>query len=467
MRTTPLMFGAAALAALALSTAPAAAQDATPRPAPRVFRIIERGDANHTVIGVDTRSTGARDTLGLLIDAITPGGPADKAGLEEGDRIAAVNGVSLKLAPADAGQPDMSGLTTRRLVRELQKVKPGDDVSLDVYANGAFRTVKVKTTSARDLEPAPVRMASRDSIDQRAVLGLGLGGGGNARDTLGLLVVSVATNGPADKAGIVEGDRIAAIDGVDVRVPADDDQGGAMLDAKIHRLERAMAGKKSGDAVRLRVYSGGQMKDVTLTAEAAGTVYPRQRFGNFNFDFGGDGGMILRMPAEAPMPPMPPMPPMDLELRMKDEMPMVRAKVEAAQRAAREAMRDAEQAMRDQRIAVIRDRGESAGLEGARGGTLAFDTEGSGGYADLDGLRLTRVSGDLASYFGAGSEGGLLVLDAPAPWSALRPGDVILAVDGTPVRRDGRTRMSLDSAHAHAFDVLRKGKRVTVKVAGP
>lgn len=465
MRTTFPMLGAAALATLVLSTAPAAAQDVNPRPAPRVFRVLERAGANHTVIGVDTRSTGARDTLGLLVTAITPGGPADKAGLEEGNRIAAVNGVSLKLAPADAGQPDMSGLTTRRLVRELQKVKPGGDVTLDVYANGGFHTVKVTTTSARDLMPAPMKWEMRDSVDQRAVLGLGLGGGGNARDTLGLLVISVATNGPADKAGIVEGDRIAGIDGVDVRVPADDDQGGAMLDAKMHRLERVMAGKKPGETVRLRVYSGGQMKDVTLTAERAGTVYPRQRYGNFHFDFGGDGGMLLRVPPEAPMPPMPPMPPMDLELRLRDQMPMIRARVQAAQRAEREAMRKARQAMRNERIEVIREGGESDG--GAmRGGTLEFDTEGPGGYANLDGLRLTRVSGDLASYFGAGSEGGLLVLDAPAPWSTLQPGDVILSVDGTPVRHDGHTRLSLDSEHAHTFGVLRKGKQITVKVAG-
>lgn len=475
MRTTPLLLGAAAIAALALLPAAAAAQEAAPRPAPRVFRILSGGDANRTVIGVATRSTGARDTLGLLIDAITPHGPADKAGLQEGDRIASVNGVNLKLAPADAGQPDMSGLTTRRLVRELQKVKPGDEATFDVYANGGYRTVKLKTASARDLEASPMRWVSRDSADQRAVLGIGLGGGGNARDTLGLLVVSVATNGPADKAGIVEGDRIAEIDGVDVRVPADDDQGGAMLSAKIHRLERAMAGKKPGDAVRLRVYSGGQVKDVTLTAEKAATVYPRQRYGNFDFDFGGDGGMILRMPVEAPMPPLPPMPampPMDVDVRVRDAMPMIRERVDEARRAAREA----ERAMRDQRIELLRERigkmGERVrlmepdGADAVRGGSLEFDTDGPGGFANLDGLRLTRVNPDLASYFGAGSEGGLLVLDAPAPWSALQPGDVILAVDGTPVRRDGRTRLSLDSERAHTFDVLRKGKRTTVKVAG-
>ena len=40
---------------------------------------------------------------------------------------------------------------------------------------------------------------------------------GSSRDTLGVFVMSVEDGGPAAKAGIEEGTRIASINGVDVR----------------------------------------------------------------------------------------------------------------------------------------------------------------------------------------------------------------------------------------------------------
>src|SRR3954468_2114713 len=89
------------------------------------------------VIGVTTSGAATtRDTLGVLVSSVRSGSPAEKAGLEEGNRIASVNGVSLKLSAADVGDPDMAGVMTRRLSRELDKLKPGDDVDLRVYANG-------------------------------------------------------------------------------------------------------------------------------------------------------------------------------------------------------------------------------------------------------------------------------------------------------------------------------------------
>src|ERR1043165_6502974 len=81
-----------------------------------------RSDSRKAVIGVTTSTnTGPRDTLGLLVSSVTRNGPADKAGIEEGSRIAAVNGVSLKLAPADLNDPYMESLMSRRLVREPDK----------------------------------------------------------------------------------------------------------------------------------------------------------------------------------------------------------------------------------------------------------------------------------------------------------------------------------------------------------
>ena len=103
------------------------------------------------VSGVETSSGSVRDTLGVLIIGVTNNGPADKAGIEEGDRIASANGMDLRLGAADAGDREMHGLMSRRLARAVQKLKAGDAVELRVYHDGQYKTVKVTTVKASDL----------------------------------------------------------------------------------------------------------------------------------------------------------------------------------------------------------------------------------------------------------------------------------------------------------------------------
>src|SRR5579862_5980494 len=120
---------------------------------PRVARAFSFhfGDENRAALGIGTTSGGMRDTLGLLVTEVTSDGPADKAGIEEGDRLQAVNGTELRVNAGDAGDAEMRGLMARRLVRILEKLKPGDAVDLRVYADGKTRTVKVTTVKASEL----------------------------------------------------------------------------------------------------------------------------------------------------------------------------------------------------------------------------------------------------------------------------------------------------------------------------
>ena len=59
-------------------------------------------------------------------------------------------------------------------------------------------------------------------MDERPALGIGLGSSGSRRDTLGVLVMSVQDSSPAARAGLEEGNRIAAINGVNLRVARED-----------------------------------------------------------------------------------------------------------------------------------------------------------------------------------------------------------------------------------------------------
>src|SRR5690349_10087139 len=119
---------------------------------PRVFQFDRDDDEPRAALGVSTGGSGsARDTIGVLVTAVVSNSPAEKAGIEEGNRIAAINGVNLKVASADVGDWDVSSAMTRRLTRELSKVKPGDEVELRVYSSGQTRSVRVRTVDSDSL----------------------------------------------------------------------------------------------------------------------------------------------------------------------------------------------------------------------------------------------------------------------------------------------------------------------------
>lgn len=456
MRPTPLVLGAAMVLG---SVAPIAAQDRTSG-ATTLVSVLNNDMEDRAALGVSTGASGKRDTLGLLIESVTPNSPADKAGLLEGYRIASINGENLKLSPGDAGEPDMDGIMTRRLSRELGKVKAGDDVTLQVYADGAYKTVKVKTVALEDIAMRPMRM-SADDYDDRPALGLSLDGGGSKRDTLGLLVTAVENDGPADKAGIEEGNRIASIDGVDLRVPADEAVGGQLLGAKQMRFTHELQSKKAGDEITMQVYANGAMKTVKVAAGRSADVYKGTR--GRRIRIGGFDGMSFVAPA-APVVRLQGLQDLD---GVGESMRPLQIEIDDAKRAALDARvmarQQADVARMTARMAAERARmadWDDADSRGASG----WISGGPGSMLTLGGLRVSVVSDGMSSYFGKGSENGLLVLDASDEWHPLQAGDVIVSLNGKSVREGDHAEMSLDSDQDNTFVVLRKGSRVTVHV---
>jgi hypothetical protein len=116
---------------------------------------------NRAAIGIELRPTGTRrDTLGVFVAAVTKGGPAEAAGIIEGDRIAAINGVDLRTPAADVEDSYTNGLSSHRLTREVQKLTSGTRVTLRVYSNGRFRDVAVTTGRASEV----LRQAGRFNL---------------------------------------------------------------------------------------------------------------------------------------------------------------------------------------------------------------------------------------------------------------------------------------------------------------
>jgi serine protease Do len=253
----------------------------------RIFRapgadhsVIVRADADRPMIGVTTAAESERaDTLGLRIDDVRAGSPAEKAGLKAGDRLQAVNGVSLRADRADAGESDYSGVLNRRLQRAVQAAKPGEAVTLRVLSGGTTREVRITPVKASDLEPeaTPFGIRMRGASADRAVLGLDVASTGSVRDTLGVFVRSVVSGGPAEKAGIIEGDRIAAINGVSLRVAREDAEDEAVGSARAERLSREVAKLSAGDAVELTVVTAGRSRSVRVTTVKAGDLPASER----------------------------------------------------------------------------------------------------------------------------------------------------------------------------------------------
>jgi predicted metalloprotease with PDZ domain len=232
--------------------------------APRIATLMA-SQPNRAALGVGLRTGTRADTLGVEIVDITPDGPAAKAGLTEGMRIEAINGVSLRLSAVDAADPLTADAGYRRLQRVMAELEPGASVELRVVDGTARRRVSVTTVSQADLARTRAVTAVTRVRDLRSVmanrgsLGLDVRSSGNARDTLGVFITAVTLDGPADSAGLIEGERIAAVNGVDVRDP----QAGA---ARVSRMQRELERLAPGDTLTLRVFGGGRYREVRLRA---------------------------------------------------------------------------------------------------------------------------------------------------------------------------------------------------------
>jgi hypothetical protein len=163
------------------------------------------------------------------------------------------------------------------------------------------------------------RMAEVDSAAmRRAALGMQLSATGSLRDTLGVFVTRVTPKGPAENAGIVEGDRISAINGVDLRISPADVDDNYTNGLPSHRLTREVGKLTPGSRVNLRVYSGGRFRDVQVTAGRASDVFKGER--GFGFELGGPG-MIYRGAPPADMRIFRDGPGADMQI-LRDRMPM-------------------------------------------------------------------------------------------------------------------------------------------------
>jgi len=110
-----------------------------------VMRFVHGGPQG-SMLGVNIGSGGAREE-GVEVLGVSPGGPAEQAGIKTGDVLVAVDGQALRRTDARTANA--------QLVEFMRGVQPGRVVKVDYLRDGKRRTASVTTTPA---EPPIVRV---------------------------------------------------------------------------------------------------------------------------------------------------------------------------------------------------------------------------------------------------------------------------------------------------------------------
>ncbi|HEX6623263.1 MAG TPA: DegQ family serine endoprotease [Pyrinomonadaceae bacterium] len=186
-------------------------------------QIIQTGKVRRGLLGVTIQavtpdiaaSLGLSTARGALVSGVTPGGPAERAGVRRGDVITALN-----------GQPVNDSNALRNRVAATQ---PGAEVTFTVLRDNREQQLRatlgelpVQTSSANDTEeggarPGATAEGSRlgvgvEPLTPEAATRLKL-----PRDTQGLLVGTVDPAGPAAEAGVRRNDVIQEVNRQPVR----------------------------------------------------------------------------------------------------------------------------------------------------------------------------------------------------------------------------------------------------------
>jgi len=116
-------------------------------------QIIDDGSVEHAYLGIAGADVdaGVAEALdlgieqGALVQDVTPGGPAEEAGIEGGDANVSVEGIPLRtggdLITAVDGEP-VAGMD--ELIAAIDANQPGDTVTLDLLRDGATSEIQVE-----------------------------------------------------------------------------------------------------------------------------------------------------------------------------------------------------------------------------------------------------------------------------------------------------------------------------------
>ncbi|VAX38948.1 HtrA protease/chaperone protein, partial [hydrothermal vent metagenome] len=168
-----------------------------------VTQLIETGRVKRGFLGIQysentaMRNDAGYNGFGVLVQAVTSGGPAESVGLEAGDIITAIDG------------QDVTGTGVLRSL--ISVVQPGEALELRVWRDGETFTVEPEL-----IEAGPEVVVGRSVLGELRRFGLQLGEGRTLDGDQPPVVGWVARGSPAEREGFVRGQRVLRVGDAEV-----------------------------------------------------------------------------------------------------------------------------------------------------------------------------------------------------------------------------------------------------------
>jgi serine protease Do len=181
------------------------------------------------------RSFGLTRAHGALVSDVMSGGPAEKAGIKQGDIITGVNGKSIA--------------NPRQLQMMVADIPAGQKVDIEIFRNGKTEVIPVTLASTDSAAAHQPRAAGSEA----GMLGMTieeLPQHLRARGLSGVIVTEVEPDGAAAEAGIRQGDIIVSVNRK--KVGSLSDYGSAMKEAE-RTGTAALLVKRGGQSIYFAV----------------------------------------------------------------------------------------------------------------------------------------------------------------------------------------------------------------------
>jgi serine protease Do len=241
--------------------------------------LINTGSYTHPWIGIAgtditpeiAYASGLDEARGFLVTDVTANSPADKSGIRGGYKISDIHGKQIPLG-GDVIQA-IDNKTIRKIedmLTYLEREKNvGDAINLTIFRDG--KPAEINLTLAARPDSGQQALLQKEQRPSLGISGTNITPG--IAKALNLtqireefLVLDIIEGGPADKAGIRGGDKIASINGTEIRLGGDvitkiDNQTVRKLDDMLDYLRT----KEVGDVSHLQVLRDGKIMNIAIT----------------------------------------------------------------------------------------------------------------------------------------------------------------------------------------------------------
>lgn len=188
--------------------------------------LLDDGRAERGWLGLSVQEAEDSPAQAPIIVDVYPGSPAEKAGLQRGDRVVGIDGKQVQ--------------RYQQILRRIALLQPGTEVNVEIVRGG--RAFEFTATLAE--RPSVEALKAMNSGGRIDALGLVIkpfdpSGGRSKGADAGLRVEAIVPNGPSERAGLMAGDIVVEVNRKPVR--------------SLRDFDAALADSEPSEVVLLRI----------------------------------------------------------------------------------------------------------------------------------------------------------------------------------------------------------------------